>query len=85
MMKYSEAVQEVLNHKDCLFFDILIGLHCKHVRRQMSFYGKVKLGFNIARGKWTEGIVAMPSGGMLGDALMIVAEKMDHEEADSNN
>ena len=78
-MKYKDAVKEVMNHQDCLFFDILVGLHSKHIRKQMRFYGRVKLGFNIARGKWTEGLVSMPSGEILGKAMIIVAEKIDHE------
>ena len=77
--KHKDAVQAVLNHKDCLFFDILLGLHYKEVGQKFLFTDRARLAWGVLRGDRTIGIIAMPSGKVIGEALEIVAERLDKE------
>ena len=76
-MKYTEAVQEVLNHNNCEFLDLLIGLHCRDCKRKIGFYGRLNLAWKILKGEWTIGVLSMPSGETIGKAMLYAAENID--------
>ena len=82
-LTYMQAVKDVTNHDDCICYDILLGLHCKNVRKRMAWYGRVNLGWKIMTGRWTQGLVNFPSGGDLNTALTTVARALDAKEHES--